>query len=64
MLLRVSQVALQLAVSKQTVYRLCEEGKLTHSRIGSGRGTIRIKQSDVDLYLRGAQVQPAGSLYD
>ncbi len=41
----VRQVAQRLGVSKETVYRLCEEHTLPHSRIGR-RITISTRQLD------------------
>jgi excisionase family DNA binding protein len=46
-LLTVAEAAARLGVSPRTLYRLCEEGKLPHQHIGSGRGTIRIRPEDV-----------------
>ena len=48
--LTVKEAAKRLAVSTDTIYELCESGKLPHQRIGKGRGTIRIRPADlVDL---------------
>lgn len=45
--LTVKQAAQKLNVSIDTIYQLCEAGKLKHQRVGSGRGTIRIKPADL-----------------
>lgn len=50
-MLTAQQVADILSVNKMTVYRLCEAGELRSRRIGTGRGTIRIKPSDLERYL-------------
>ncbi|MBX9790058.1 MAG: helix-turn-helix domain-containing protein [Pirellulales bacterium] len=49
-LLTVKQVAARLAVSPDAVYEMVESGKLSHQRIGKGRGTIRIRPSDLDAF--------------
>ena len=46
-LLTVKQAAARLNVSTDTVYQLCEAGKLKHQRVGNGRGTIRILPADL-----------------
>jgi len=52
-LLKVAEVAEMLAVSETTVRTLIRTGKITHVDIGSNpkRKTIRVKQSDVELYV-------------
>lgn len=45
--LSVSEAAHQLRCSTHTIYRLCENGKLPHYRIGDGRGVIRIRITDL-----------------
>jgi len=50
-MLTVSDVAERLSVSSSLVYQLVESGKLSHHRIGTGRGTIRISESDLKSYL-------------
>ena len=52
-LLKVDEVAEMLAVSETTVRTLIRTGKITHVDIGSNpkRKTIRVKQSDVELYV-------------
>jgi excisionase family DNA binding protein len=54
----VRQVAERLGVSRAIVYQLCAQKKLAHVRVGVGRGTIRIREQDLDDYLRGATVRP------
>jgi excisionase family DNA binding protein len=49
-LLTVAEVADRLGVSPRTLYRLCDEGKLPHQHIGSGRGTIRIRPEDLAAF--------------
>lgn len=53
--LTVQQAAKQFNVSSRTLYELCRSNRLPHSRIGTGRGTIRIMPSDLKEYLRRHQ---------
>lgn len=48
--LTVTDAAKRLKMSPDTVYGLCESGKLPHSRIGNGRGRIRITQDDLAAF--------------
>lgn len=50
-LLTVREVQMQLKVSRACVYSLIESGQLPCVRIGTGRGTIRIDQADVDQFV-------------
>jgi excisionase family DNA binding protein len=54
----VKEAAAILHVSPATVYQLCSERKLVHFRVGSGRGTIRVRQEDLDAFVAGVTVQP------
>jgi excisionase family DNA binding protein len=45
--LTVRQAAERLNVSPDSIYDLCESGKLPCQRIGRGRGTIRIRATDL-----------------
>jgi excisionase family DNA binding protein len=49
--LKVASVARELGVSRQTIYRVIAEGRLPFSRLGAGRGTIRIRRSDLVKFL-------------
>lgn len=49
-MLTVAESASVLRVSERTIYGLCSSGKLRHTRIGAGRGTIRIRRYDLDSY--------------
>ena len=49
-LLTVQQTAEKLGVSPRTIYDLCDAGRLKCQRIGTGRGTIRIRPTDLDAY--------------
>lgn len=51
MYLTVSDVAIQLRISKASVYQLIESGRLAHHRIGARRGAIRVSQEDLDAYM-------------
>jgi excisionase family DNA binding protein len=54
--LTVGEAAERLGVSESLVYRLCEDRKLPHVRIGCGRGTIRILESDLDEFIQSCRV--------
>ena len=56
-LLTVKQAAERLQCSAATVYQLCATKALPHSRVGLGRGVIRIAAADVDRYLAGRRVK-------
>lgn len=45
--LTVQEAADRLKVHPNTVYDMCESGRLKHSRFGTGRGTIRIAADDL-----------------
>ena len=47
--LTVKQVAQRLNVSPSIVYQLLDSGRLSCHRIGKGRGTIRINESDLEM---------------
>ncbi len=57
-LLTVKQAAERLSLNPATVYALCASRKLPHARIGVGRGTIRIREEDLDAFLERATVRP------
>lgn len=67
-LLTAQEVAEQLDISYRTVYRLIEDGQIKAKRVGTGRGTHRVRPADLERYIN----QPApsktlvatGSLYD
>lgn len=44
-------------IERTTVYRLCKNGKLGHFTVGN---TIKIRQSDIDAYLKKYGVVPEG----
>ena len=48
--LTVDETAERLKLGSRTVYRLCDEDKIPHQHIGSGRGTIRIRAKDVAAF--------------
>jgi excisionase family DNA binding protein len=53
----VQDIARILRVSVNTVYQLCADRRLVHFRVGSGRGTIRVRQEDLDAFIAGVTVQ-------
>lgn len=50
-LLTVADVADWLRVSTSLVYQIVESGKLPVYRIGNGRGAIRFRPEDIEVYL-------------
>ena len=59
-LITVKEAARRLNVSRGLVYALVRTGKLRHERHGTGRGTIRIDEADLDDYRRAAAVNATG----
>jgi excisionase family DNA binding protein len=57
-LLTVAEVADTMRVSNMTVYRLIKSGQLGAVRVGKN---FRIRESDVDRYLRERTVRPEGT---
>jgi excisionase family DNA binding protein len=58
MSITVREVSHRLGVSAATIYSLCAVRRLGHIRLGVGRGTIRIREQDLDEYLAKAIVAP------
>ena len=56
-MLTVGQAAARLGISIALIYQLCSSRKLPHIRLGCGRGTIRISESDLDAYVQAARVE-------
>lgn len=61
-LLRVKDVAERLNVHLCTAYELIHEGKLPFLRVGSGRGTIRVRPADLDRFISDSMEAQAPSL--
>ncbi len=62
-LLTVRHAAQTLSVSAATVYGLCALGRIRFSRVGLGRGVIRITEEAITEYLNGVvEVRPAPPL--
>jgi len=57
-LLNVREVAEKLGVAPTTVYGLCRQKRILHTRVGSGRGTIRIPEESLSEYLANVTVVP------
>jgi excisionase family DNA binding protein len=63
--LTIKQAAKRFNIARRTLYRLCQDGEVKCSRLGAGRGTIRINPPDLERYLaKAAQPAVSGSLYD
>lgn len=57
-LLSVREVADELGVAPTTVYAMCHQKLILHTRVGSGRGTIRIPEESLAAYLSSVTVAP------
>jgi excisionase family DNA binding protein len=55
----VKEAAARLGVSVSTIYGLTGAGKLRCSRVGLGRGVIRISEEQLSQYLHSAEPGPA-----
>ena len=56
--LKITDVAERLGVSIGCIYRLCQDNALRHLRIGVGRGTIRILESDLEEFIEQSRAGP------
>lgn len=56
--LTVADAAAALGVSQRTVYDLCDAGRLRHSRIGRGRGCIRITRDAIAEFQHASEPEP------
>ena len=55
--LSVKQASERYGIPERTIYALCKDGQLVHHRVGTGRGTIRIKPADLDRHLLQSRVE-------
>ena len=62
MLLTVKDVAQKLNVSQSCIYQLVESGRISHHRIGLGRGTIRFTELDLSEYMDRIREQDGSTL--
>lgn len=62
LLLRVQETAKLLKVSKWTVYRWIEEGRLRATKIG--RGSVRVFRTSVSGLIEGARIDQRGAQDD
>ena len=53
--MKVREAARRLEVSTATIYNLVASGKLRCSRVGVGRGVIRIQEDHLAEYLRRSE---------
>ena len=60
-MLTVAEVASRLRVSCSTVYSLIEAGHLRCYRIGLKRGTIRVTEDQLKVFLTSVEVTPTSS---
>ncbi len=56
-MLTVAETAERLRCSRALIYQLCERGRLPHHRLGVGRGTIRVLEGDLELFLKQNRVE-------
>jgi len=58
----VQEAARRVEVSASTIYGLCAQGRMPHSRVGLRRGVIRISEDDLKVYLESCRADlPASS---
>ena len=55
-LLTVRESASRLGCSEALVYLLCSQRKLPHVRLGTGRGTIRIPEEELEAFLKNCRI--------
>lgn len=55
-LLTVRESAERLGCSEALVYLLCSERRLPHVRLGTGRGTIRIVEDDINEFVKSCRI--------
>lgn len=58
-LLTVRDVARVLQVSIACVYAIVAEGKIACHRVGTGRGSIRFEENDLEEYLSSCRMEKA-----
>ena len=51
----VREAAKRLEVSVSTIYALCAKGLMPHSRVGLGRGVVRISEDDLKVFLESCR---------
>jgi excisionase family DNA binding protein len=56
-MLTVKQAAERLQVSIGAIYHACADFRLAHVRIGRGRGTIRIREQDLEKFINACVVE-------
>jgi excisionase family DNA binding protein len=58
----VKTAALYLGLNEKTLYQMLKAGKITHYRIGPGKGAIRFKPGDLDNFVESRRVpaKPSG----
>jgi len=44
------------------MYRIIKNGEITYSKIGTGRGTYRFRQEDLDAYVEKNLVESSATL--
>ncbi len=50
-----------LEISERTLYRILENREIGYVAIGSGRGRIRIKKSEIEAYIQRRTVEPVAA---
>lgn len=60
MMLTVKEVAQRLNVSPSCIYQLVETGRISHHRIGLGRGAIRFTEANIAAFLEDSQNRASG----
>ena len=61
-MLTVKDVADRLKIGRTTAYTLIEDGEIPAKRIGTGRGTLRVKPSDLERYINRPDDAPPAAV--
>ena len=56
-MLTIAEVAQELGISRSTLYELVRRKKISHRRVGTGRGRILFSATDVQEYLETCKVE-------
>jgi excisionase family DNA binding protein len=57
-MMTVKEVARALGVSLATAYNLVHGGKIPAVRVGLGRGTIRVREEDLEAFVAASRITP------
>lgn len=57
-LLTAKEAAERIGLTSDMIYTLCRAGKIAHYRLGIRGGSVKIRPSDLDVYLESCRVEP------